>query len=168
MQSLKIFTSEYETKKPAPRLVIALLDRLHNMTTLGVGLCFLHLVWSTCRYINIWIQGAGFSLNIWSQNTPLIWNMKIYSCLHKSRPLNRILSQMNPLYASTPYFPKTVLILLFHLHLGLPNGLFHSSFPSEILYEFPISSMSATYPFPFSGIYYYCCFTGGNFVCLDV
>jgi hypothetical protein len=40
-------------------------------------------------------------------------------------------------YQSNPYHP--ILILSTHLHLGLPNGLFPSSFPTNTLYAFIFS-----------------------------
>jgi len=46
---------------------------------------------------------------------------------------------------------RSILILSFHLRLGLPSGLFHSGFASKILYAFLISPIRATcsaYPIP--------------------
>jgi hypothetical protein len=43
-----------------------------------------------------------------SQEIPhLLWNPKIHNRVHKRRPLVPILSQMHPIHASPPYFPKT-------------------------------------------------------------
>jgi hypothetical protein len=39
------------------------------------------------------------------------------------------------------YFYLYVLILSFHLRLGLPSGVFHSGFPTKILYDFLMSPM---------------------------
>jgi hypothetical protein len=42
-----------------------------------------------------------------SQEFPLLlWNPKIHCRFHKSHPLLRILSQMNPTHLFPPYFPK--------------------------------------------------------------
>jgi len=46
---------------------------------------------------------------------------------------------------SHPTSPRSVLILLSHLCLFLPSGLFHSGFPTKILYSFFISPMHATF-----------------------
>ena len=45
-----------------------------------------------------------------------------------------------------PTSRRSTLILSSHLHLCLPNGLFHSSFPTKILYKCLLSPIRATCP----------------------
>jgi hypothetical protein len=52
---------------------------------------------------------------------------------------------------SSPYHPilslfRSILILSYHLRLGLLSGLFPSGFPTNILYAFLFSPIRATYP----------------------
>jgi hypothetical protein len=50
---------------------------------------------------------------------------------------------------SIPVHPislRSILILSTHLRLGLPSGLFHSGFPTNILYAFVFSPIRATCP----------------------
>jgi len=51
---------------------------------------------------------------------------------------------MNPVHYCPPYFPKIHANIIFHLCLGLPNGLFPPGIPTKILYAFLISPMHAT------------------------
>jgi len=70
-----------------------------------------------------------------SQEIPRIfWNPKIYYPIHKRSPPDPILSQINPVYVSPPYFLQINLLLSSHLCLGLPSSLFHSDLPTETLY----------------------------------
>jgi hypothetical protein len=39
---------------------------------------------------------------------------------------------------------RSILILYFHLRVGLPNGLFPSSFHTKILYELSLAHIRAT------------------------
>jgi hypothetical protein len=71
-----------------------------------------------------------FSLQSWSE--PSVW-------YHSTG-----LSQINPVH-TTLYYIRSILILSMHLHLGLPNGLFPSDFPTYILYALPFSPICATY-----------------------
>jgi hypothetical protein len=57
-----------------------------------------------------------------------------------------ILSQINPVYSTPSYLSNTHLNIILPLHLGLPSGLFPSSFPTEILYAFLVSPIRATGP----------------------
>lgn len=47
-----------------------------------------------------------------------------------------IMSQMNPVHTLSPNFLKIHYNIIFHLLLALPSGLFHSSFPTKILFAF--------------------------------
>jgi len=62
--------------------------------------------------------------------------------VYKSPPLVPILSHMNPVHILPPYFPK-IHSNIFHLLLGLPNGLLPSGFPTNILRAFLIYFMRA-------------------------
>jgi hypothetical protein len=67
---------------------------------------------------------------------------EVHYRVHNSPPLVPILSQINPVHTT----PSYVLILSFHLRLGLPSGLFPSGFPIKILYAFLFSPIRATWP----------------------
>jgi hypothetical protein len=56
-----------------------------------------------------------------SQEIPCpLWNPKVHYCVHKSPPLDLVLSQMNPVHTFQPHFPKIRLIFSSHLHIVLP------------------------------------------------
>jgi hypothetical protein len=56
----------------------------------------------------------------------------------------RHISQMNPVHIPHPISLMFILILPFHLHLGLLSGLFPSGFPTKTLYTFLFYPMRAT------------------------
>jgi len=64
---------------------------------------------------------------------------KFHYRVHKSPPLVPILSQINPVYNCSPYFPKIQSNLSSHLCLDLPSCLFPSGFPTKILHACLIS-----------------------------
>jgi hypothetical protein len=61
----------------------------------------------------------------------ILQKLKVHYSIHESPLLVPILSQMNPVH-TTP----SLLVLSFHLHIGLPSGLFPSGFPTKTLYAF--------------------------------
>jgi hypothetical protein len=73
----------------------------------------------------------------------LLWNPKVHYRVHNSPSLVLILrySQSAPF---NPIFIRSIIILPYHLRLGLPSGLFPSGFPTKILYTFLISPIRAT------------------------
>jgi hypothetical protein len=60
----------------------------------------------------------------------VFWNQKFHYHVHKSPPLVPILRQISPVH-TTPSYLRSILILLSHLYLGLPSGLFPSVFPTK-------------------------------------
>jgi hypothetical protein len=63
----------------------------------------------------------------------ILWNPKVLCRVHNSLPLVPNLSQINPLHIT-------------HLRLGLPSGLFPSSFPTKSYMHFSTLFMRATFP----------------------
>jgi len=78
-----------------------------------------------------------------SRNSSYLLNLQVHYCVHKSLPLVTTVSNTQ----STTYNPvslSSILILHFHLYLGLPSGLFPSCFTIKMLY--PFLTMHATCP----------------------
>jgi len=77
-----------------------------------------------------------------SQEIPcILWNPKVYYCIHKCPPSFPVPSQLDPVHNRTFHFLKIHLNISSHLRLGLPSGLFPSGFPTRTLYTplpFPI------------------------------
>ena len=75
----------------------------------------------------------------------ILWNPTVNYRVHNSTPLVPILRQITPLQ---PHFIswRSILTLFSNLHLGLPNGLLPSGFPTKILYARLLSPMFATCP----------------------
>jgi len=95
------------------------------------------------------LHGASWAANRFSasQETPRIWwNPKVYYQLYKCPPPVPVLSQINPIHALHPTSCRSILILSFHLRLGLSIGPFPSGFPTTTLYIPLFSPIRATFP----------------------
>ena len=80
-----------------------------------------------------------------SQEIPcILWNLKVHYRIHKCPPPVPILNQLDPVYTPTSHRLKVHFILSSHLYLGLPNGLFSSSFPTQILHMPLLSTVCTT------------------------
>ena len=70
-----------------------------------------------------------------SQEIPrTLRNPKIHYRIRNSPPPGPVLNQINPVHAPRPTSCRSILILSYHLRLGLPSGLLLSGFPTKILY----------------------------------
>jgi hypothetical protein len=70
-----------------------------------------------------------------SRKDTISWNPNVSYWVQNILILAPILSQIIPVHTTPFYFSKIHSIVLFSpLHLGLPNGLFHSGFPTKILF----------------------------------
>jgi hypothetical protein len=72
----------------------------------------------------------------------ILWNPKVHYRVYTISRSVLILSQINPVH-TTPSYLRSILIST-HLRLGLPSGLFPSSFPTNILHAFLFSQIRAT------------------------
>ena len=78
---------------------------------------------------------TGFATN---QEIPrILWNPKVHYRPHKRPSPVPILSQLHPVPTTPSHFLKSILILSYHLRLGLSNGIFPSDFPTEIFRSYP-------------------------------
>ena len=76
-----------------------------------------------------------------SQEIPrTLWNPKVHHRIHKCLPSVPILSPLHPVSN------RSHLILLSHLRLGRPNGLFPSGFPTRTPRTPLLSAVRATCP----------------------
>jgi len=82
-----------------------------------------------------------------SQEIPhILLNPTVHYCIYKCPPPVPILNQINPVHAPTSTTSTSILILSFHLCLGLPSGLFPSGHPTKTLHTPLLSPVCATCP----------------------
>jgi len=76
-----------------------------------------------------------------SQEIPrILWNPKVHYGSHKCPPPVPFLNQLDPVNTPTSHFQRSILILFFHLRLGLPSGLFPSRSPPKPCIRFSFAS----------------------------
>jgi hypothetical protein len=79
------------------------------------------------------------SRSVTQESSNILWNSKVHYHVHKSPPLAPILNQINSVHNIPAYISQIHLNIIRPLSIGLPRGLFLSSFPTNILYAFPFS-----------------------------
>jgi hypothetical protein len=107
----------------------------------------LYVYFSSDRLTNSMEQSLSWEADshLASEEIPChLWNFEVHYCVHKSLPLDPVLSHVNPVHAWTPFF-----IICFNIVFPLPwslNGFFPSGFQTKILYAFLTFPMHVTCP----------------------
>jgi len=81
-------------------------------------------------------ESSSWQANISSASKEIcrnLWNPNVHYRVYNSPPPVPILSQRNPVRVPNPSL-RSILVLSFHLRLGLRSGLFPSGFPTKTLY----------------------------------
>jgi hypothetical protein len=91
-----------------------------------------------CCMVYGYLHRAEAILKFW-----LVWNLRVHNCVHKSLPLEPLLSQVNSVHDLAFCFLTFIWILSSHLPLGLRSGLFPCCLPSKMFAGF-ISFVHAT------------------------
>ena len=110
----------------------------------------------TCSQLTYSMQQSPWEANrftVSQENPRIVLNPRVHYIIHKCPPAVPILSQLFLSWASSiqfiPPHPTSwmsILILSYHLRLGLPNCLFPSGFPTKTLYTPLLSPIRATCP----------------------
>ena len=85
----------------------------------------------------------------------ILWNPKVYYCLHKCPPPAHILSQLNPVHTPTSHFLKIHLNIILPSTPVSPSGLFPSGFPTKTLYMPLLSPHTCYMPRPSHSSWFY-------------
>ena len=94
-------------------------------------------------------QSPSWEVNWYSisQKIPhILWNPKVHYRIHKCPPPVPTLSQLDSVHNPHPTSCISILVLSFHLLLGLPSDLFPWGFPTKTLYTSLFSPIPATCP----------------------
>ena len=106
-------------------------------------------------------QGPSWEANRFSasQDIPrILWNQKVHYRIHKCPPPALSWTRSTQSTSPRPTSWRSILILSFHISLGLPNGLFPSGFPTKTQYTCKMhrSSHSSRFDHPNNTRTYYC------------
>jgi hypothetical protein len=107
----------------------------------------------SCRYWLI-LTNSMLPNHSWETNNraateefPIILRTPKCHCrVHKSPTLVLVQNKVNPIYITSSHTLGSILILFFHIRLGLPNGFFPSGLSTKIFYGSLFSPTCATFP----------------------
>ena len=102
-------------------------------------------------------QSPSWEANFFSasQEIPrILWDPKVHYLVCTNTPPIPILSQINQVRVPHPTSWRYILILSFHLCLGLPSGLLPSGFSTKTLYAPLLSPHTYYMPHPFHSSFF--------------
>lgn len=88
--------------------------------------------------VSNWLHGTEVFLRrwwflSWWRSSYIVCNLNVFNHVHMNLVLESIWSQLNPLYNFISHLLVIHLVFSSCLHLGLPGGLLHSGFLTEIV-----------------------------------
>ena len=111
----------------------------------------IYLLTYLLTYLTYLLHGTGppWEVELFSASQEILrilWNPKVHYRSQRDPPTVPILSNLDPVHTPHPTSWRSILILSYHLRLGLPSGLLPSHFPTKTMCTPLLSLIPSTCP----------------------